>query len=72
VSIGGNTTLSGLSNGAHSVTAYAQDAAGNIGASETISFSVETTFSTTLVIASMASVAVIGLGLLVYFKKRKH
>lgn len=41
VTIGGNTTLSGLSNGVHSVTVYAQDVAGNSGASETISFSVE-------------------------------
>lgn len=72
VTIGGNTTLSELSNGVHNVTVYAQDAAGNIGASETISFRVEAPSPTTLVIASMSSVAAIGAGLLVYFKKRKH
>ncbi len=72
VTISGNVTLSGLSNGAHSVTVYAQDIAGNVGASETINFNVEVPFPTTLVIAPIASVAIIGIGLLVYFKKHKH
>jgi hypothetical protein len=38
VTVSGNTTLSGLSNGAHNVTVYAIDEAGNFGASETITF----------------------------------
>jgi hypothetical protein len=38
VAILGNTTLNGLSNGAHNITVYATDAAGNTGASETITF----------------------------------
>jgi hypothetical protein len=72
VTIDGNTTLTGLSNGLHDVTVYAWDAAGNVCASETIHFSVAQPFPTTMVIAPMASAVVIGVGLLVYFKKRKH
>jgi hypothetical protein len=71
--ISGNTTIAGLSFGAHNLTVYATDASGNTGASETIHFKVEQPFPTTLVATvSAASVAVIGVGLLVYFKKRKH
>jgi hypothetical protein len=73
VEISGNTTLAGLSYGAHNLTVYAVDVAGNVGASETISFSVEVPFPTTLVaLASVATVAVVGVGLLLYFKKRKR
>jgi len=72
VTITGNTTLSALSNGLHNVTVYAKDSFENMGISETIYFSVEVPFPTTLVIASIVSVAVIGVGLLVYFKKRKR
>jgi N-acetylneuraminic acid mutarotase len=73
VTITGNTTLSGLPNGNHNLTVYATDQYGNTGTSETISFSVEVPFPTTLVaVASGAAVAVIGIGLLVYLKKRKH
>jgi len=71
VTINGNTTLTGLSEGDHNVTVYATDEAGSIGASETIYFRIEF-FPTTLVIASIVTVAVIGIVLLVYFKKRKH
>jgi hypothetical protein len=38
--IAGNTTLTGLSNGLHNVTVYATDEAENIGASQTINFTV--------------------------------
>jgi hypothetical protein len=73
VTITGNATLSGLSNGVHNVTVYAKDEFGNTGASETVWFSVAEPFPTILVAGvSGASVAVVGLGLLVYFKKRKH
>jgi hypothetical protein len=79
--IAGNTTLTGLSVGLHNVTVYAQDLAGNAGASETVTFAIvaETesssskpeSFPTLLVIiASGASVAVIGLSLIAYLKKR--
>jgi hypothetical protein len=70
--IAGNTTLTNLPYGKHNVTVYATDQAGNPGTSETIYFSVEEPFPTTMVIAFAASMAVLGAGLAVYFKKRKH
>jgi len=42
-----NITLSGLPEGAHSVTVYANDTAGNIGASETVYFTVALPYSPT-------------------------
>jgi hypothetical protein len=73
VTIAGNTTLTGLSNGAHNVTVYAWDTTGNIGASETIYFTVTEPFPIVPILAaSGALIAIIGIGLLVYFKKRKH
>jgi len=72
VTIAGNTTLSGLSVGTHNITIYATDRAGNVRDSETIYFSVDAPFPSTMVIAPLASVAVAGAGLLVYFKKRKR
>jgi nitrous oxidase accessory protein NosD len=73
VTITGNTTLSGLSSGLHNLTLYASDMYGNIGASETIYFRTTDPFPTALVVAaSGVSVAVVGVGLLVYFRKRKR
>jgi hypothetical protein len=69
VTITGNTTLTGLSDGTHTLTIYAKDIAGNTGISESIIFNIQT-FQTTLVLASLASVVTIGLGLMVYFKKK--
>jgi hypothetical protein len=40
VTIAGNTTLTGLADGSHNLTIYANDAAGNMGASETINFTI--------------------------------
>jgi len=69
-----NFTLTQLSNGNHNVTIYATDEAGNTGASEIVYFTVAVPepFPTTLVIASVIIVTVVGTGLLVYFMKRKH
>ncbi len=72
MTINGNTKLTELSNGFHNVTVYATDEAGNVGASETVYFSVDVPFPTTMVIAPIASVTVIGVGLLAYLKKRKR
>ena len=82
VTIAGNTTLTGLSVGAHNLTVYAWNDAGNIGASQMVNFAVANMtsatlqpselFPTALVIASIVTVAVVGVGLLVYFKKRKR
>jgi hypothetical protein len=74
--VAGNTTLTGLPNGVHNVTVYAHDLAGNIGASETVTFTVaeepEPFPTAPVAAASVATVAVALVGLLVYFRKRKH
>jgi hypothetical protein len=74
LTVEGNTTLTGLSNGEHNVTVYATDLAGHVGASETVYFNVEVPepFPTVPVATSVATVAVVGAGSLVYFKKRRH
>ena len=51
---------------------YAEDSAGNMGASETLFFTISESpepFPTTLVVASVITVVVVGIGLLFYFKK---
>ena len=70
--ITGNITLTNMPCGEHNVTVYATDMAGHVGASETIYFSIEEPFPTTMIIALAASVIVLGAGLAVYFKRRKH
>ena len=74
--ITGNTTIAGLTNGLHNITVYAKDEFKNTGSSETITFTIvkepEPFPSAIVAAASGASVAVISVGLLVYFKKRKR
>jgi hypothetical protein len=75
VEISGNTTLTELAVGAHNVTVFGFDASGNMGTSGTVYFSIADPefFSTTLVAAvSIVAVAVVSVGLLAYFKGRKH
>jgi hypothetical protein len=77
VTVFGNVTLGGLSSGLHNVTVYAEDSFGCVGVSETASFTVTEAETepfpvVAVATASVASVAVLGVGLLVYFKKRKH
>jgi hypothetical protein len=74
VTIIGNTTLTELTEGEHSLTVYATDYAGNVGATETVTFTVAKPepFPTATVVASAATVAAISAALLVYFKKRRH
>ncbi len=71
VTIAGNTTLTGLSDGSHNLTVYANDTAGNTGASETIHFSIKTQQSEPFPITWVAATAaaVVGLGCLLYFAK---
>jgi hypothetical protein len=74
ITAAGNMTLTRLSNEAHNVTVYAADEAGNMGASETVTFTVAVPEPFPLVpvaVASVAVVAVVIAGLLLYFKKRK-
>jgi hypothetical protein len=75
VTVTGNATLTGLSNGEHNVTVYASDDAGNVGSSETMSFTVAKPepFPTLLVAAIFAVVAaMVAVSVLVYWKKRKR
>jgi N-acetylneuraminic acid mutarotase len=69
----GNTTISGLSNGQHNITVYAQDSFGN-NASQTITFNVNLPKAPQTILAAVGSGAtavVICIGAIVYFKKRK-
>lgn len=78
----GNITLTGLPIGPHNVTVNARDNVGNVVFSETAVFTVagdsdsqaeKEFFSTNVLLAvSGASIGSIGVGLLIYFKKRKH
>jgi len=75
VTVAGNTTLTGLIEGWHTITVYANDTLGNAGTSETISFLVDTQtalFQTLLVAVAVVAVAVVaGAGLLLYHRKRR-
>ena len=73
VSIVGNTTLTDLTEGEHKITVFAWDQAGNTGASETMYFSVEAPLPVALVAtASVATVAVVSVGLIVYRRKQRR
>lgn len=74
VTLSGNTTLTGLSNGWHNVTVYANDTFGNVYSSQTITFKIaqpSQTVSAAAVTTSTAAIVIVGGVLLVYFKKRK-
>jgi N-acetylneuraminic acid mutarotase len=73
VTVTGNATITGLSGGVHSVTVYANDTYGNMGASETVAFTISLPFPIVPVAVGSVAVAVAtAAGLLVYFKKRKR
>ena len=79
VTINGNTTLVGLLNVDHNVTVYATDEVGNTGISETVEFNVAVPEpepkpfpAVPIAVFSVATVVIVGAGLLVYFKKRKR
>jgi hypothetical protein len=68
-----NFTLTELPSGSHTLTIYANDTVGNMGTSSTIDFNIAEPFPTTLAIITFgAFVALVGVGLLAYFKKRNH
>jgi hypothetical protein len=76
----GNDVLHDLFDEKHNLTIYVETAIGGLTGNfnETTSFEVDTSttivepFPTTLVIASVITVAVVGVGLLIYFKKYKQ
>jgi hypothetical protein len=76
ITINQNITLANMTAGLHELKIFANDTLGNLASSEAINFTIAEPlepFPTTIVVAaSVATVAIIGVGLLVYFKKRKH
>jgi hypothetical protein len=79
MSLSGNTTLTELSNGTHAITVYVFTIEREQANSQTVRFTVnpetqlqQEPFPTTLVIASLITVSVVVIGLLVCFKKRKR
>lgn len=73
--IKGNATLTDLPNGEHNITVFARDPAGNLGASETVTFTISykpETFPTAWAATIATSATVVGAALLVYLRKRNH
>ena len=70
MTISGNTTLTDLRLGSHNVTVYVMDLAGNVGASETITFTVAA--SPALIAIAIIIAVAVAAGLIVYLKKRKQ
>ncbi len=80
ISIGGNTTLHGLSVGKHTLTVFCWDEVGNVGASETITFTIdkqpesssnlEPVSGLPVAGVSVAVVGLVSMGIMVYLKKR--
>ena len=76
ITIAGNTTLTGLPNGAHCFVIYTNDTVGNMGTSGMINFSVqvphpEQEHSSATLVGALASVAAMGVGLVIMFKKKR-
>jgi hypothetical protein len=72
VSINGNSTIDNMTSGFHKITIYANDSFGNMGASETIIFTVEVPFPTIPVAAaSGVTAAVVIAGGLVLYRRNK-
>jgi parallel beta-helix repeat protein len=72
MTITGNTTIFGLSNGLHSLIVYANDTAGNTGGSEMIFFTIETQREEafpTWVLTVIGTIAIVVAVLLIYFTK---
>ena len=73
VTISGNTTLTGLSAGNHSLVVFGNNTFGDMAKSETISFTAKepkTALALTL-IASVIIAIILSLGIMVYFRKRR-
>lgn len=73
VTLSSNVTLTDLFNGQHNITVYARDLYGNVGASDTIMFSVDKPepFPVGLFVVAVA-VIIVCAGIVVYLKKHKR
>lgn len=74
ITIAENSTLAGLADGPHNLIIYANDTVGNMGTSGTMHFSVDVPKQGSLptLIGVSASIIVMGIGLVVFFRKRSH
>ena len=75
ITISENESLTGLPNGLHNITLYANDTFGNVATSQTNNFTIakpQQTFPTAIVITASGAAAVVATGLLVYFEKYKR
>lgn len=74
VAITGNTTLANLSFGLHNMTVYVKNALENTETSQTVYFIITEPepFPTTIAVALIATIVVIGIGILIHFKKNKR
>jgi len=74
ITVNGNSSLTGLSEGFHSVTVYATDIAGNVGSSETLTFAIDKPEPLPFlpIAVSVVASAVIAFVVVVYLKKRKR
>ncbi len=70
VTIDKNTTLAGLTDGAHTVRIYANDTVGNMGASATVNFRIEP-FPTILVVAVSVTAVIVILAAFLFLRRRK-
>lgn len=73
VTITGNTTLLGLTDGSHNLIVYARDTAGNLGASGIVYFAVETKQEPfpTLIIAAIVIIVVLGTAVYLLKNRKK-
>lgn len=77
VTINGNATLKELPVGSHNVTVYARDAVGNLGASETLFFTVEELEEPpepvpTLLVVAASVIVIVVLAVFLLMRKHKH
>jgi hypothetical protein len=70
VTITGNTTLSGLAIGTHTLTVSVQDIGGQVGTSGPIQFTISAPFPTGLVVLGIVVAAGVVVGFLAYVKRR--
>ena len=70
VAISGNTTLTGLSVGAHNLTVYVRDSAGLVETSKTVPFTVGARFPSEIVFVGVAFAVVASVSFLLYVKRR--
>ena len=69
ITLQGNTMLSGLAFGSHSIVVYANDTVGNMGKTDTVFFDVKPNDTYTLTFVLIGAIALAGIGLGIYFKK---